>query len=181
MCKGHIAYNVGQAKGFKGEKDDGVLVGGLSGRLGEVCWVDDGIELRHGRHFSPDVVDVLFGLSTCPTRPVPTRLHVVPPLVVYPATLTILDPNLDMVGDVQVGQAGLLIGPHLPLSLWESSTQTDVELQKKSSRGIAKLTRRLGDVEIYLEQQLRLHHVKHVPLHTCYGCPVLLPLAQHEG
>eukprot|EP00961_Rhodomonas_salina_P080243 1079335-Rhodomonas_salina.1 len=28
---------------------------------------------------------------------------------------------------------------------------------------------------------LRLHHVKHVPQRTCYGSPVRLPLAQHEG
>eukprot|EP00961_Rhodomonas_salina_P175396 2365234-Rhodomonas_salina.1 len=101
MCKGHITYNVGQAKGFEGEKDVGVLVGGLGGRSGEVCRVGDGIELRHGRHLSPDVVDVLVSPLPRPARPVPTRLHVVPPLVVYPATLTILDPYLDVVGDVR--------------------------------------------------------------------------------
>eukprot|EP00961_Rhodomonas_salina_P182349 2461630-Rhodomonas_salina.1 len=81
MCEGHIAYNVGQAEGFEGETDVSVLVGGLCGRSGEVCGVDDGVELRHGRHFSPDVVDVLVGPSPLPARPVPTRLHVVPPLV----------------------------------------------------------------------------------------------------
>eukprot|EP00961_Rhodomonas_salina_P252150 3408734-Rhodomonas_salina.1 len=61
MCEGHITYNVGQAEGFKGEKDVCVLVGGLCGRSGEVGRVDDGIELRHGHHFSPDRVDVLVG------------------------------------------------------------------------------------------------------------------------
>eukprot|EP00961_Rhodomonas_salina_P128643 1733295-Rhodomonas_salina.1 len=45
MCEGHIAYNVGQAEGFEGEKDVCVLVGGLGGRAGEVSGVDDGVEL----------------------------------------------------------------------------------------------------------------------------------------
>eukprot|EP00961_Rhodomonas_salina_P269128 3636598-Rhodomonas_salina.1 len=59
MCEGHIAYNVGQAKGFEREEDVSMLVRGLGGRSGEVCRVGDGVELRHGRHLSPDVVDVL--------------------------------------------------------------------------------------------------------------------------
>eukprot|EP00961_Rhodomonas_salina_P059312 796864-Rhodomonas_salina.1 len=101
MCKGHITYNVGQAKGFKGEEDVSMLVRGLSGRLGEVCRVGDCVELHHGLHLSPDVVDVLVSPSPRQARPVHTRLHVVPPLVVYPATLTVLDPDLEVVGDVR--------------------------------------------------------------------------------
>eukprot|EP00961_Rhodomonas_salina_P052977 710460-Rhodomonas_salina.1 len=75
MCEGHIAYNVGQAKGFKGEKDVCVLVGGLGGRSGEVCRVGA------ASSFAMDATSLQMWLTfSSPSprhaRPVPTRLHV---------------------------------------------------------------------------------------------------------
>eukprot|EP00961_Rhodomonas_salina_P182391 2462240-Rhodomonas_salina.1 len=75
-----------------------------------------------------------------------------PPLVVGLAALAKLDVEVGVVDDVRIRQTQRLIRPNLPLRLGERPTRTNVELSEEGSWSVAKLSRRLGDIKLYLTQ-----------------------------
>eukprot|EP00961_Rhodomonas_salina_P198124 2673245-Rhodomonas_salina.4 len=81
-----------------------------------------------------------------------TRRHAQPVRNLHLTALTFLEVEPDAVDDMWAGQTLGLIRPDLPLALRRRPTWTYAELEQESSWGVAKLPRRLGDVELHLKQ-----------------------------